>query len=83
MQYWSPFILRIILHCHTQPTERFAQYNAPIFEKTISSLVDKGLVAPMDGGYETYETTEKGKAFVQMLLSTPSPVERYMDPRFD
>lgn len=77
---WSFFEIEIFIH-HACSPEPFDRSWAPAYEDTVNSLVQKGLLLVDDEGI--FRATEKGEAWGAMLKSTPLPVQRFIDPRFD
>jgi len=76
---WSPFDIKMILHFYAC-ADRFPNENAPIYVERLRSLIDHGLIEYREG---IPRTTELGNAFVDLLMNTPIPAVRYVDPRFD
>lgn len=82
---WTPYQINIILHYHCCAGQ-WPLHTAPIFNETVCGMVAEGLLQPsgMNGAkLHIYETTERGKALVEMWCATPIPEMRYVDPRFD
>jgi hypothetical protein len=52
-------------------------------EKAYRALEKSGLVEAWPDNAPMVRTTEKGQAFVEMILATPLPVNRWIDPRKD
>lgn len=75
---WTPFDIRMVLHFYAC-LDRFPQENAPIFSERLKRLMEDGLLEYREG---IPRTTELGNAFVALLLDTPIPEVRYVDPRF-
>jgi hypothetical protein len=75
---WTPFDLKLILHFHSC-LDKPDSANAPIYRERVDNLMNAGLVEYREG---IPRTTELGDAFVGLLLSTPIPVVKYVDPRF-
>ena len=85
----SPLTIECVLKAHYQPefiinTDYEAQVDA------INKLIQNGILdrhnkydlsanKPYD--YTHYTLTEKGKAFVEMILNTPYPIQSWTDPR--
>jgi len=76
---WTLFDLKMILHFHAC-LDVSPQANSPIFGERLRALMDDGLVEYVDG---IPRTTKLGDAFVSLLLKTPIPVVRYVDPRVE
>lgn len=76
---WTPFDIKMVLHFHSC-LDRFPNAQAPIYAERLRQLMDCGLVEYQEG---IPRTTELGNAFVGLLMATPIPEVRYVDPRFD
>lgn len=81
---WTPYQINIIMHYHCR-IGPWPQYSAPLFEPTVSDLVSMNLLGPIPQAehIHAYETTERGKALVEMWCSTPLPEQKFFDPRFE
>jgi hypothetical protein len=86
----TPCDLEVLLHYYVSPYELDLEHtehprlHAPAVEASISMFVNQGLMArrAVQSKYgSSYDVTEMGGAFVQMLCTTPFPVQRYEDPR--
>lgn len=75
---WSPFDIKLMLHCYAC-LDKFPQSHAPIYTERLGALMDLGLVEYIEG---IPRATRLGEAFVELLLCTPIPEVRYVDPRF-
>lgn len=78
---WSPFQIKMILHFHCCHDE-FPQANVPIYQSVLSDLIHDGVLIDNDNN-TGFTTTDLGKALVEMWCSTPLPVQRFVDPRFE
>jgi hypothetical protein len=76
-QVWSPLEIEVFLHhrCCVDPFGRGGRLYVEILDK----LTKLGLIDPTIEGRPI--VTPKGEAFCSMLLSTPVPIEGYIDPR--
>ncbi len=73
----TPNDLEILIHCHVSPTLH-PNINAPAVRETIDRFVKDGIIeSSYEGGY--YNTTEKGKAWLTIILQTPHPREAWVD----
>lgn len=74
-----PGFIKLLLHYHTtaeQPVSSIVHTewtNQMIEDGLIETRVDK----------KSYATTDKGSAYVDLLCSTPYPVNRWVDPRVE
>lgn len=59
----------------------FIQLLAPSWLSAAEELVSEGLMIKWDYLEYKYKLTEKGLKFVEMLLSTPIPIQAWLDPR--
>jgi hypothetical protein len=75
----APSTIRIILHHYYSPEP----YPEPseVYDATLKNFINDGLLIPEEVG--TYKTTDKGKAWVEMICRTPYPEEKaaWIDPR--
>lgn len=70
----SPFELEVLIHCFASaepPEERMRD--------TITKFINDGIVVSGENGQ--YTTTEKGEEWMRLILSTPYPVQTWVDPR--
>ena len=83
----TPNALEVLIHYHTcrSPHPRL---EAPAVKDDIHYFVDSGIFVKKDlcnitgpSSQYTYCVTEKGKAWLTMILRTPCPVNRWTDPR--
>ena len=77
--------IQVLLHYHVSP-EPHNRSQAPAVKDATSMLLEEGMIVLRSdqsetGGYLTYETTIRGRAYVEMLKHTPFPVCVWMDPR--
>jgi len=76
----TPSDINVLLHYHVCP-EPHPRLDAPAIQETIAEFVTAGILKPgvhpsKDG---SYITTGRGNALVQMLCSTPFPVQKWVD----
>jgi hypothetical protein len=69
--------LEVLLHCHVSPTVH-PRYHVQAVKDAISSLVAHDMIEQSD---RHYSTTEKGKFYLEHLLSQPFPVVIYAIPK--
>lgn len=74
----SPSDLEVLIHYHRCPAQH-PRYDAPaVIEATKKFLMDE--IIKVDYGNESgYSTTEKGRAWLSMILKTPYPVQFWVD----
>jgi hypothetical protein len=73
----TPYELEILLHYYVSPAP-FARITAPAFLGAVGGLIGDDLLQLDEGGYHV---TDKGLAFVRMVLATPLPEQEWTDPR--
>jgi len=78
----TPLHIEIVLHynCTTAPMEHAT---APAVQEYIRQLLGEEILIwvsarPVTNGH--YGLTEKGKAWLEMILATPFPVQRWVAP---
>ena len=81
--------IQVLLHFHVSPEQHPRSY-APAVKDATEMLLKEGMIMARedqsgfaaDGSSATlYETTVRGRAYVEMLKHTPFPVCVWMDPR--
>lgn len=77
---WTFYDLEIFIH-HACSPSRFPRDTAMAYEDAANRLIKDGLLKHDEEGI--LRSTEKGDAWGAMLKSTPLPVQRFIDPRFD
>ena len=78
----TPNGISVLLHHHSTTTPH-PQADAPAVREAVTNLVDGGLLQLSDDPEREngYETTDKGRMYVNMLCDTPWPEQRLVDPR--
>jgi len=76
----TPCHLEILMHYYVSPTV-YPQHDAPAVIEYTQWLVDNGVLESHLDGESGYEVTEKGKAWIDLILATPMPVMKWCDPR--
>ena len=74
----SPAYLEILIHCHCVPS--------PIEDSdAVELFLRDGIIEPdpRRNGPGMYQTTDKGAAWLEMMLATPYPVNKWIDPRLE
>jgi len=77
---WTFYDLEIFIHHACSPTP-FDRDDAPAYMPALSRLMKYDLLAADEQGI--LRSTPRGDAWAAMLKSTPLPVQRFIDPRFD
>lgn len=76
----TPNHLEVLIHHHVSPTPH-PRGHAPAVAGAQRFFVDNGIIEKGDDQEGVFRTTPKGEAWLQMILSTPWPVRRFVDPR--
>lgn len=71
-------MIEILLHHHCSKAA-FTRADAPAYPETLEKLIELNLLEKIEFGF--IQTTERGSAFVDMVLSTPLPEVGFYDPR--
>lgn len=74
----SPSHLKVLLHIYTTNQEHAAA-NEGWFKELVEHWKKDGVVRQEDDG--RLDCTEKGNTWVDSILATPQPVQRWLDPR--
>lgn len=77
---WTFYDIEIFIHHACSPTP-FDRAGAPAYPDALERLIRKGLLTHDEEG--VVRSTPMGDAWGTMLKSTPLPVQRFIDPRFD
>lgn len=74
-------LIEVMLHCYTTPGKH-PRIQAIAVQKALTELVKAGLIVETDEEL-VFDATEKGKVYVEMLCTTPFPIEKtiFADPR--
>ena len=75
---FTPYTINVVLHHHCSRAD-FPLSSTPLYRQIIRELSEHELLYLASDNQ--YCTTERGKAFVEMLLHTPLPVKQWVDPR--
>lgn len=78
----SPVQLEFLLWCHYSP-ERHSRVHVGPIQEFVRFAVREGIITqdsknPKD---DVYQTTEKGKAWIEDILSTPLPIQKWVSGR--
>ena len=73
---WSPNNLEVLIHCHCSGSVH-PRIDAPAVMDAIKILSAEGLIIQSD---RHYVTTDKGKFYLDHLLSIPFPIQEYRIP---
>ncbi len=75
-----PGAMMLLLHIHSSPAPYGGLGNEAFIDKCLQRLLDLGLIQPRMVNTER-KVTERGRMFVEMILATPLPEQRWVDPR--
>lgn len=74
----TPYMLEILFHHHCSRAP-FPRENAPAYTETVDELVLLGVLERIEFGF--IQSTDRGKAYIEMILTTPLPEMGLYDPR--
>lgn len=78
----TPFELDILLHYYARADQhRVVRENPPIWERTKVDMIKEELLKPSSFAAETFEIGERGKAYIEHILSIPLPVKQWVIPK--
>ena len=75
----SPNDLEVLIHCYVSPNVH-PRTGAPAVDEAIHKFLKDGIFCTTEEKY-VYRVSSKGQAWLNMILSTPYPQERWVDPR--
>jgi hypothetical protein len=75
-----PAELRILLHFHTS-AESHPQRETEWFKELVAKWSEDGIVQRYQTHGSICHLTERGTHWVDMILNTPMPVSKWVDPR--
>jgi len=78
---WSPLQIKLLLKIYTTQTLKPNDIPAEIHKSELQYFITNGLVEKVEKINHTYALTRKGEAFIEMLLNTPLPTLKWIDPR--
>lgn len=80
---WSPLEIRVVLF-HYAVRDEFPE-ESTAYKGAINRLINHDILTPVSdpNSAAKYETTEKGRALVEMWCETPLPETKWFDPRFE
>jgi hypothetical protein len=76
-----PIYIEVILHCYYSP-EPIPREEAPAVQDAIARFLRAGMIEQVDPGRygSKYQTTARGKAWVEMICATPYPEQVRRNP---
>lgn len=75
----TPLEIEIILHCHCS---HMPFRDSPASQEAHARFLKAGLISRREFGH-SYQLTPAGDKLVEMLCSTPFPVNKWIDPRIE
>jgi len=75
----SPSDLEVLIHYHCFPLKH-PRCNAPAVIQAIKMFLRDEIIKECEND-SGYTTTEKGRAWVKMILSTPYPTQQWVDDK--
>jgi hypothetical protein len=79
MSSWSPHDINVMLH-HYCVKSKWPYGATDAYKASLEHLHHYGLIDRAD---EFSAPTDKGRAFIELILNTPVPVAKFVDPRFE
>jgi hypothetical protein len=80
----TPFELDILLHYYgCADDHEVIEKNPPIWSMTLAAFIEEDLLtANLPGGewHGQYRLTERGRAYIRMVLKVPLPVQLWVHP---
>jgi hypothetical protein len=77
----SPSDLEVLIHCHAIAGIH-PRADAPAVRDVLERFRSNDIIEECSGDRRgEFYTTERGKAWLEMILRTPMPVEAWIDPR--
>ena len=75
-----PMAIEVLLHYHYSPLSH-PQIHAPVVKQAIERFVKDGIFMYDTGKDNQYRLTQKGTAWLNMILNTPYPEQQWIDSR--
>jgi hypothetical protein len=72
----TPNALDILIHYYVSPKQH-PRFDAPAVQESIKEFCQKGILKQNN---ESFITTDKGKAWIEMILETPYPIQKFINP---
>ena len=76
----TPSDITTLIHIHCR-TDGLPNHDAPAVIDTILQFSADGIIEPANDRTCGYQTTDRGKALIQLLCQTPLPQTAFIDPR--
>lgn len=73
----TPFELQALMHCYTKRDVYMPGNDRA--QQILAQFVTHGIIEPDDEIPNVFRTTELGRAWVRVILTTPVPTARYVD----
>ena len=86
----TPFELKILLHIYAI-ADVLPEWDIPLTRDTVAVFLQDGIIKTprvwsadhAEIPPQQFSLSERGNAWVEMILSTPYPVHRWADPRLE
>jgi hypothetical protein len=75
----TPYELRLFLHLHAI-AEPYENRETALYVDTVQRFIADGVIEPDDRPGSGYMTTHKGIAWLDAILATPQPVQKWVQP---
>lgn len=74
----TPYTLTLLIHIRTSPA-KFPLSNTSVYEETINTFKQNKIIKPYTEAETGYQLTNKGIAWLKLILNTPLPKRAYVD----
>lgn len=74
----SPSDLEVLIHYHCCPAQH-PRHDAPAVIESTNKFLSDEIIRDCNGNQSGYTTTEKGRAWLKMILNTPYPTQCWVD----
>jgi len=74
----SPSDLEVLIHYHCDPYQ-YPRYDDHVVVEATKKFLQDDIIKVDNRSDSGYSTTEKGKAWINMILKTPHPVQCWVD----
>lgn len=74
----TPNDIEVLIHCHCSPNVH-PRADAPAVIETIERFLNDEIIERSLRNEGTYNTTDKGRAWLKCILNVPYPTQRWVD----
>ena len=74
----TPYELSLLIHFETTP-DCFRNDETELYADTVEKLRVYGVIEHTNGTQSRWQTTEKGRMWLQCILNTPMPTQVWVD----